>query len=150
MQAFSNRYVPDLVQLGNLHEQNYFMLDKLVSNWQRLHHVVRFETNQQQLYQIKIIECSKYTNVIEMRQLSASLPAILQPQLEVRVYHDARLAEVVKNKNMGRIQQSYEYPNKRMMQKDEKTQNNLFLFDWLKFSLQFGLAEPSSVEYPTQ
>ena len=122
-----------------------------MSDWNQLNAHVRFETNQQQVYQIKIIECSKYTNLIEMRQLSTSIPAIMQPQLEVRVYHDAHLAEVVKNKNMGRIQQSYEYPNKRMMQKDEKTQNNLFLNDWLKFSLAFGMSVPNpGVNFSTQ
>lgn len=118
------------------------MLDQLVQNWHEALSTVQFETSQQLVYQIKIIECAKYTNLIEMRQLSASLPAVLQPLLQIRVYHDAKLAEVVKNKNIGRIQPSYDYPNKRMLQKDEKTQNNVFLNDWLKFSLKHGMAVP--------
>jgi uncharacterized protein YqiB (DUF1249 family) len=80
-----------------------------------------------------------------MRQLSASIPAILQPSLTIRVYHDAQMAEVIKNKNIAYIKASYDYPNQKMHQKDEKTQNNLFLNDWLKFCLEHGMMVPEDI-----
>ncbi|NTS77699.1 DUF1249 domain-containing protein [Catenovulum sp. SM1970] len=122
-------------------EQNYFILQRLVRDWEHLAEL-RFEASSQLQYRIKVLTCAKYTNEVEIRQLSPSLPAILQPELVLRVYHDAQVCEVIKNKNIARIAPSYDYPNEKMHQKDEKTQNNIFLNDWLKFCLEQGMAHP--------
>ncbi|MGL6349457.1 MAG: DUF1249 domain-containing protein, partial [Aeromonas sp.] len=39
---------------------------------------------------------------------------------------------------ISRLQPSYDYPNKKMHQRDEKEQVNLFLAEWLKFCLRHG------------
>ncbi len=126
-------------------EQNYHMMQRLVSDWQSLGYVYRFETSPQLVYQIVVHSCSRYTNEVEIRQLSNSIPAIFQPVMSLRVYHDAMVCEVIKNKNIARIKGSYPYPNDKMHQKDEKTQNNQFLNDWLKFCLAHGMATPDAV-----
>lgn len=53
------------------------------------------------------------------------------PHLEVQVYHDARMAEVVSAEHTRRLRSIYPYPNEAMHQPDEKAQLNLFLGEWL-------------------
>jgi len=59
--------------------------------------------------------------------------------LQVKMYHDLRLAEVVavSGKRVGLA--SYSYPNNLMFQPDEKVQQNLFLAELLSQFVQHGL-----------
>ena len=67
------------------------------------------------------------------------------PQMTVRVYHDARSAEVVSYQNENYFHGVYEYPNLRMRQRDEKVQLNRFLGEFLSICLQHGaVCEPIS------
>jgi len=67
------------------------------------------------------------------------------PVLTLRLYHDAKVAEVVWYEGDKRAFPRYDYPNKRMYQKDEKAQWNQFLAEWLAHCLEHGydIAEPS-------
>jgi uncharacterized protein YqiB (DUF1249 family) len=90
---------------------------------------------------LKVTAAGPYTSTVEVREESglAWLPA---PCLEVRVYHDARMAEVTGAEHCRRLQPRYGYPNAAMHQPDEKTQLNLFLGEWLAHYLKCGhLAE---------
>jgi uncharacterized protein YqiB (DUF1249 family) len=59
--------------------------------------------------------------------------------IDVRLYHDANLAEVVDNKGIAMIPVN-PYPNPDMLQKDEKQSLNNFLGEWLSFCLKHGLS----------
>lgn len=90
---------------------------------------------------LKVTAAGPYTSTVEVREEPglAWLPA---PCLEVRVYHDARMAEVTGAEHCRRLQPRYGYPNAAMHQPDEKTQLNLFLGEWLGHYLKCGhLAE---------
>ena len=65
----------------------------------------------------------------------------------LRIYHDARMAEVVSFNRHRNLRVSYDYPNQRMYQRDEKTQLNLFLGEWLSHCLEYGhtLEQPISI-----
>lgn len=67
------------------------------------------------------------------------------PVLTLRLYHDAKVAEVVWYEGDKRAFPRYEYPNERMYQKDEKAQWNQFLAEWLAHCLEHGydIVEPS-------
>jgi len=58
--------------------------------------------------------------------------------LQVRLYHDARMAEVCVSQQISRLQPSYHYPNAKMHHRDEKEQCNHFLGEWLRFCLVHG------------
>jgi len=58
--------------------------------------------------------------------------------MSVRVYHDARSAEVVSYQQQNRFHGAYEYPNTRMRQRDEKAQINRFLGEFLTLCLDHG------------
>ena len=60
------------------------------------------------------------------------------PQLEVQVYHDARMAEVISAEHARRFRSIYPYPNVFMHQPDEKAQLNVFLGEWLSHCLALG------------
>jgi uncharacterized protein YqiB (DUF1249 family) len=92
---------------------------------------------------IDVVERCPYTTTLEVVQRSSSqqsgphLPA-LSARMLVRVYHDARLAEVVGFASRRRVQPRYDYPNPAMHQPDEKSQWNRFLGEWLSHCLQHG------------
>jgi len=69
--------------------------------------------------------------------------------LEVRLYHDASLAEVITFDNERRFLPRNEYPNHKMFQQDEKSQLNLFLGEILDDCLRQGRVE-DAVAFGTQ
>ncbi len=58
--------------------------------------------------------------------------------MDVRAYHDAHMLEVGAFQSHRRIAARYDYPNDRMHQQDEKSQQNRFLAEWLEHCLQNG------------
>jgi uncharacterized protein YqiB (DUF1249 family) len=60
--------------------------------------------------------------------------------VEARAYHDAGMVEVSAFQSHRQVAPRYRYPNKRMYQQDEKSQQNRFLADWLENCLQKGRA----------
>jgi uncharacterized protein YqiB (DUF1249 family) len=63
----------------------------------------------------------------------------------VRLYHDARVAEVLGFQGQGRFKPHYDYPNEQMYLPDEKRQVNLMLRDVLNYcrARRFTFADPS-------
>ncbi len=105
---------------------------------------------------ITLIERHKYTSIISLEQVLISnimhntdlnsqnyscnsnrngtevvceAPLILT----VKLYHDAKLLELIDPKNRQTLKAKQVYPNKKMYQKDEKWQQNMFLAEWLDF-----------------
>ena len=62
------------------------------------------------------------------------------PRLTVRLYHDARSAEVVEYQRARHFNAVYDYPNRDMRQPDEKAQVNRFLGEFLSVCLKHGVA----------
>lgn len=87
-----------------------------------------------------ILEQYKYTTIISLKQ---SLQAYIKTMthlssinMELRVCHDACLVEVIGYQGKSPIQSASVYPNKHMLQVDEKRQLNLFLKDVLESALK--------------
>ena len=86
---------------------------------------------------------SPYTSVV--RIVVTSLPPELETKLgpttiRIRVYHDAKSAEVIEFQNQRRFQAIYDYPNAKMRQRNEKAQINRFLSEFLAQCLNHGVA----------
>jgi uncharacterized protein len=96
---------------------------------------------QQWLNQLRILERSPYTTTLHLSQASVTGESrwLHMPRLTVRMYHDAKLAEVLAWEGHKRLRPRYEYPNQAMYHADEKLQINQFLGEWLKTSLAYGL-----------
>ena len=88
---------------------------------------------------IAVLERSPYTTLIKLRQLPEA-PWGASPMMTVRLYHDARNAEVVEYQRARHFKAVYAYPNDSMRQRDEKVQVNRFLGEFLSYCLTHGVA----------
>ncbi|MFQ3198265.1 MAG: hypothetical protein ACI8R9_000542 [Paraglaciecola sp.] len=131
------KYIPHLPSMQRVCALNYVRLIKLLPDCDTQDLVYCFAVNQVLNYQIKILECSRYTSTLEMSQDSVIGPDFMRPVVRIRLYHDAQLAEVTQCQHIGLLKPSYEYPNSRMYQKNEKEMVNLFLAEWLQFCLKY-------------
>ena len=98
--------------------------------------------SESQQFRIAVKERCKYTTMVDISRQSehASKPWATAPSFSLRVYHDARMAEVVAFDRHRRLQAKYDYPNDNMYQRDEKSQLNTFLGEWLSHCLKYGQA----------
>ena len=136
------RYRVDLCELQASCEANYQRLMKLLPDMRTASPRVRRVALSQGehllgVLALEVLEACPYTTTLQVRQ-EHSLPWLPVPRLEVRVYHDARMAEVVGAENARRFRSIYPYPNAAMHQPDEKTQLNLFLGEWLSHCIACG------------
>lgn len=101
--------------------------------------VVNIEQNgHQATVAINVLEVHPYTTMLDIRQSGLSPHWVQPPNMQVRMYHDANMAEVLGYQGQKRFEGRYQYPNPTMRLPDEKTQLNRFLADWLGHCLQFG------------
>lgn len=129
-------YIQSLPKYITLCERNYLRVLKMLP----LEEVgqQRWVTLADAQYVIEIDSCAKYTTDISIKQISSISVFLPQVHLSVRLYHDAKVAEVIHHDFHQRIKPSYGYPNPHMHQKDEKYQLNAFLGDWLMACLESG------------
>jgi len=95
---------------------------------------------------LSIQERCPYTSTLEFTEIFEE-PALVteqetqwgaSPRLTVRIYHDAKTAEVIAFQGQRHFMSRYQYPNPQMRQRDEKFQLNTLLADWLNYCLQYG------------
>lgn len=139
------RYIPDLVkQMANC-EANYLRLMRLMPDIDQRDECA-FEVHchqQQSIVRLQVEERFTYTTTVLVSQ-SFDHRWLEAPSLSVRVYHDARAAEVVCLKSRRHFRGVYSYPNDQMHQRDEKAQLNQYLGEWLSHCLTHGQAtEPA-------
>ncbi|WP_432697461.1 DUF1249 domain-containing protein [Marinobacterium sp. YM272] len=140
------KYVPDLTRQSSVCEANYARLLKLLPD---------LDTQDQREYQIswqgrsavvrlQVEERFRYTSTVMVSQQMESDSRWLDaPQLLVRLYHDAGMAEVICIRQRRQLSGRYPYPNPQMHQPDEKAQLNDFLGECLSQCLSHGhLMEP--------
>ncbi|KHE16220.1 dehydrogenase [Aeromonas hydrophila] len=138
VQSPMKRYVPDLMSLQRTCEVNYMTLMKLLPPGGSVGAERCYQVGNGLQFQLTVSEESRFTSQVILAQHNPELPSYLQARIEIRLYHDVRMAEVCAAQQISRLQPRYDYPNKNMHQRDEKEQVNLFLADWLKFCLRHG------------
>lgn len=145
-----NGYKVDLSALHAQCEANYVRILRLFPDYESSNQR-RFAVGQEQL-NLEVLERSRYTTVFRFqswsRNVSPEAPSRrwLQPlRLDLRAYHDAAMLEVIAFQSSGRTEGRYSYPNRHMLQPDEKKQQNRFLADWLEHCLLNG---ESSLDAP--
>lgn len=141
-----DRYRVDLPGLQATCEANYVQLMRLLPKMREAVVSRRVMLSQGErplgVLALEVTEACPYTTALRVRQ-ELGLPWLPVPELEVRVYHDARMAEVVSAGASRHLLGRYPYPNQAMHQPDEKSQLNLFLGEWLSHCLACGHeAEP--------
>jgi uncharacterized protein YqiB (DUF1249 family) len=133
------RYVPDLSHLMAVCELNYARLQKLFPHMRNTdHHQLNVTQNRQDFGAIHftVQERAPFTTHLSITRPQHQWSA--HWQMVVRIYHDAKLAEVIECQAQPRIRAVNDYPNTHMHQPDEKMQLNIFLGEWLQHCLNYG------------
>jgi uncharacterized protein YqiB (DUF1249 family) len=99
---------------------------------------------------LNLLERSRYTLLVEIQQ--SFIPGEHQHllddlQFKVRLYLDAKLAEVVSYQGQQPLEPRYPFPNKRMFYPDEKRQTNLVLYDWLSNCSRLNFMESVAINF---
>ncbi len=131
------KYVPDLRTMQRTCEVNYMALMRLLPG-ELVPGAERHYQAGDLFFRLEVLEESRFTTRVAFSQCNPDLPAWLQSQAEIRLYHDVRMAEVCAAQQISRLQPGYDYPNEGMHQPDEKAQVNQFLAEWLNFCLRHG------------
>jgi hypothetical protein len=137
------RYKVDLAGLQASCEANYWRLVRLMpdmagSDYLRL--LVEAEDGQPQSLSLYVLERCRYTTTLRLTH-QRDHEWLTPPSMEVRLYHDAAMAEVVAAYNRRRFRGVYPYPNEQMLQPDEKYQLNQFLGEWLGYCQRYGRSD---------
>lgn len=124
----------DFVSLMDMYEDNFIKLKKLIPHIERVEgSCVSKAEGHLDLY-LKIIERSRYTTTFSLSYcFNDDTAERMEPNLKIRIYHDAGLAEVMSGKlHHGRLVLD-NLPADALKQ---KWQLNRFLSKWLKYCLR--------------
>jgi uncharacterized protein YqiB (DUF1249 family) len=88
---------------------------------------------------LSCMKLSSHTSVIEIKK-NKSISLLPDTEIEIYIYHDAKMAEVRKFNGKKQFWLRNKYPNKNMLSKDEKFQWNYFLEEFLVHTKNCGLS----------
>ena len=128
-------------------DANYLRLNKLFPEMAESDRAaIALELKSQRLsVRMEVLERSPYTTLIRLSQ-HPDVPWNHRARMIVRLYHDARSAEVVEYQGKKHFLRAvYDYPNEDMRQPDEKAQINRFLGEYLSHCLSHGVAAEAPV-----
>ena len=141
-QVAAGKYRPNLSGFMTICETNYMLMQRLLAGQESAGAVRSFQVSDDLCYRLQVLEVARYTSLVGFEQLSdlacGQVAKLLLPAMQVRLYHDARMAEVVTSQHIRQIKPRYDYPNRDMHQPDEKRQVNNFLKEWLQMCLNLG------------
>lgn len=144
MKKSKRKYVPDLVKQSAICETNYARLQRLLPpHVDAREYRISWHQNDYSV-QIRRDEEFTYTSTLLLSYWPETASPWFNPQtLVIRMYHDARMAEVVCIKRRKQLNGRYDYPNPEMHQPDEKFQLNQYLSEWLSHCVASGGSELS-------
>jgi len=137
--AKNKTYKTDLIDLHSLCEANYARFIRLFPDYEACN-AKAFKIGNARVL-LEVTERCRYTTIFKVLQQGSHSPWLGGLKIEVRLYHDASMAEVGMFQSHRRVDGRYQYPNNRMYQQDEKCQQNRFLADWLEHCLRHGISE---------
>jgi len=127
-------YTIDLVRLHQLYERNFAALLKLFPECLQEDHLwVVVGASERSLVHFEVKQRSAYTTYLSITVGGDWGKRIALPNMEVRLYHDLNMAEVVFSHHSRTPDPLYAYPNPKMHQPNEKESVNQFLLDLIRF-----------------
>ena len=99
--AVKKPYHVDLAELMRVYETNYAKLNALLPVGHEVGDVRCYQAVNM-VYQLTVNEVTKYTTLIDICQ-SDAMPVFPLPKMSVRLYHDARVAEVCARSEERRV-----------------------------------------------
>lgn len=136
----------DFVSLMDLYEENFIKLRKLIPNLSLIKDSSISKSTGHLDLHLKIVERSKFTTTLLLSYcFDANANQRMEPNLKIRIYHDAKLAEVMSGKlHHGRLL----LDNLPADARNQKWALNRFLSKWLKYCLRqrHGFKQIGSLE----
>ena len=130
-----------LNQLLRLYERNYLRIIKffpIQDSKNNINYLIpEGECNSE--INLSCKKLSSHTSVIEIKK-NKSISLLPDTEIEIYIYHDAKMAEVRKFNGKKQFWLRNKYPNKNMLSKDEKFQWNYFLEEFLVHTKNYGLS----------
>ena len=150
MAQLAQKYRPSLSGLMSLCDINYMLMLRILADKEEVGEQRSFFISDFLSYRVTVNEVTRYTSLVTISQdaniMGQHLADLFKPAMVVRLYHDARMAEVISSQDIGQIKPRYDYPNVAMHQPDEKQQINLFLKEWLQLCHELGQVKVSILE----
>ena len=118
--------------LMEMYEQNYMRLRNIAPDLQVANEMISSVPGHQDLF-LSITQRCKYTTMLRMTyQFEEAGQLLFEPDLHLKVYHDARVVEVqqLHTRTRGRLQVAEMIEQKWMM--------NRFLYKWFGYCLHQG------------
>ena len=138
MKPSRGHYKVDLIDLHSLCEANYIRLLRLFADYEQCNE--RCIVVGAARVMLTVTERCRYTTNLRLQHVSPLASQLSGIELDMRLYHDARMAEVVGFQSHTHVQGRYRYPNNHMYARDEKRQQNGYVADLLAFCLAEGQA----------
>ncbi|MBU2864002.1 DUF1249 domain-containing protein [Reinekea marina] len=138
------KYVPDVARHAAMCEANFVRIQRLLGDATEPSYHYSWQDAQNGFIKVDVdvLERFKYTTTIKLTKTLDYMPLQAKSvELIVRLYDDARMAEVVTLSQGQQLAGVYRYPNNQMYQIDEKAQANHFLGEWLSHLLSHGLSQ---------
>lgn len=121
------------------HEANFERLTWLIPGLQDMEGPVRSVGIDALELQLDILERGKYTTTIALTHHFHSPGGLVSdPYMRIRLYTDARVAEVLSYQGHARLQLFHPYPILNMANLQEKQRVNRFLGEWLDYCIARG------------
>ena len=135
-------YVPDLIADMAECDANYIRLRQLFPDMDEesdLKFGIRTTTGEGTTVVIRITARCPFSTMLTVNVTSQNGELFVKwPNLDVRIYHDVRSAEVIRFDQHRNFRFRYPTPNDNMFQPDEKSQINKFLGELLTHCIEHG------------
>ncbi len=130
---------PGLNGLMALYEQNYLRLTRLIPEWPIPFEKAVSRTQADRTLHLFVLERTKYTTSIRLTYLFEDEgDTQADPDMELRLFHDASLAEVLACEIHPRRLSFGDFNYTKNSAFDARWARNLFLYKWLDYLLTHG------------
>ncbi len=124
---------------ARVYEINYRLLLKLTQGLETLPDEVLLLSDDSHTVTVSVVERCKFTTSITLNHdLKSHDLFVVNPSVKIRIYHDARLAEVVACQQDSKFFAVYPFILAKVPFQNEKRDVNLFLREWLNHCLAQG------------
>jgi uncharacterized protein YqiB (DUF1249 family) len=131
--------VRNFASLMELYENNYIFMRRLMPELDRLPERMVSRVPGAVDLRLEVLERCRYTTMLALTHtFEAVSGGGTSPDLEVRIYHDARTAEALANRGLNRIGIWQRQPQPDPNSLAWRWEVNRFLFRWLRYCLAEG------------
>ena len=111
-------------------ERNYSYLRSLFPEIIELNSNALIYDDKLKVIKIKCLEVSRYTTLVSLYLTFTECPQIERVEMNIRLYHDAEVADVVSYQNITRLVAPY-FSNNKDVDENHKKQANILLYEIL-------------------